>query len=116
MIFRHLYTVLVIVVGWVFFRASTMTEAWNYLKNMFSFCLEQNQNVGLFLDNRLIIMLIIALIMSIFPRLNKKIMCWLQTQNKAVNFVQDIGIFVFYLVCICFLVGSEFNPFIYFKF
>ena len=115
-IFRHLYTVLVIVVGWVFFRASTMTEAWNYLKNMFSFCLEQNQNVGLFLDNRLIIMLIIALIMSIFPRLNKKIMCWLQTQNKAVNFVQDIGIFVFYLVCICFLVGSEFNPFIYFKF
>lgn len=115
-IFRHLYTILVVVVGWVFFRASTMIEAWNYLKNMFSFCLEQNQNVGLFLDNRMIIMLIIALFMSIFPKFNKKIMFWLQTKNRAVNFVQDIGLFAFYLVCICFLVGSGFNPFIYFKF
>jgi alginate O-acetyltransferase complex protein AlgI len=36
-VLRHVYTLLVVMVGWVFFRSTTMTYAWAYLGAMFGF-------------------------------------------------------------------------------
>ena len=37
LIFRHFYAILVVLVGWVFFRADTMIDAVKYLKGMVTF-------------------------------------------------------------------------------
>jgi alginate O-acetyltransferase complex protein AlgI len=36
-LFRHIYVLLIIVIGWVIFRSSSIDYAWGYIKSMFGF-------------------------------------------------------------------------------
>lgn len=119
----HLYTLNIVMFGWVFFRADNLTAALGYIRQMIIPNLYIDPDFYIFINSRIIITLIIAIIFSAplyskigqFILKNKKI----QRNNKLLSlvyFAKDITILIFFIISICFLTGAEFNPFIYFRF
>lgn len=110
---RRGYTMLIVIIGWVFFRAESIELAIRYLKNMFSFnftnfkCYEVVQHLtSLFWG-----CFIIALVFS-FTRLEKiKMLRWWNN----VTFIR-IRYLALWVISLLYLVGLSYNPFIYFKF
>lgn len=110
------YTMFVVIIGWVFFRAENLSYAFNYIKVMFGINendLYDEKIVDYFNEN--IVMFIIALICST-PFI--KIML-----NKFNNLFYKLGIVAEYILLaavfalsIIYTVASTYNPFIYFNF
>ncbi len=65
-IVQHIYTLLVVIIGWIFFRADSLSEALWYLKTMVGRALgsEPGFNVMWYLDRWTILMLIAGVIIS----------------------------------------------------
>ena len=110
---RWMYTMLVVLVGWVFFRADNLSAAMSYLGSMFapsSFDL----NAALFLlrPERICILLLgIFLSTPVYRRISKA--C--ETGGfKALAL--DAAVVLGFVVAMLYLTGSSFNPFIYFRF
>lgn len=111
-----LYTMAVVLVGWVFFRAETLHEAIRYLGVMFGFngglanAMAQFTNLSFFIT-------VVAIILSapVFPFLKRKLE---STEVGAkVGFVcEGVMMVVLMLGSVLFLTGSDYNPFIYFRF
>ena len=116
-IFRHIYTLLVVIIGWVFFRAEAFTMALRYLKRLFIFDFNKLEYFFLGLDNWKIFMGLCAIIFSL-PSIQfvKKYL----TNNIKESFLYELSSMLLYtmlfLISICFITGSSFNPFIYFRF
>ena len=113
---RHVVTLLVVIVGWVFFRAEGLREALNYICVMFG--MVQPENVGFtawyYITNKAIVALAIAVIASIpiakakpFERLRER---------AAWNYASTAMLLLLFFVSIVFVVSSSYNPFIYFRF
>lgn len=111
--FRHLYTMLIVIIGWVFFRADNLTLAGRYLRNMFAmnFTDFKNHQVVTHFSSIFIICLVISIIFS-FTRL--------EILNKSKIWTSAPCVYVRYLTLwifsVLYLVGLSYNPFIYFKF
>ena len=114
----HIYTLFIVLIGWVLFRAEGMQEVIRILKAMFipyitNITWEQFviyiESYGVYLA------LGIVLSMPIFPKLREYVM----TKFKNNTFIQSmyycfvLGIFVLGIV---FLSQATYNPFIYFRF
>lgn len=107
---RHIYTMLIVLIGFVFFRADTLTDAWVYLKAMFTFkpfVLGASNELQLLFNNWLL--LLIAVIGSMpVVRLTDKIRL-----KAPLKFICCMSMFLLSVMC---LTSSTFNPFIYFRF
>ena len=115
-ILRHLYLILVVMVGWIFFRTETLSEAFDYLKAIFFMNTtgEHTWSTRNFINKEFIIAAICALV-SIGPT---NIWCGnkftLPPKFKWIyNNIIILGIW--FLVTIK-LISDTFNPFIYFRF
>lgn len=118
-ILSRAYLLLVVMVGWVFFRAEDLGHALQYLCSMFSFKTGDANLPLLYLDNYHILMLILGIVFS------TPIRKWLITRLKRVDNSKDfafantlshfthIGLFFFSILE---LSQTTFNPFIYFRF
>ena len=113
---RYIITMLIVIIGWVFFRIENLPEALNYLGVMFGAI--EPINVGFtvwyYLSTRAMIVIIIAIFAStpliktqIFKHIQESA-CW-----KYVSIVLALALF---FICIVFVVSSSYNPFIYFRF
>ena len=101
-----LVTLIIVIIGWVFFFSNSFGESVNYLGAMFGANGIGFDNTGLFLLLNNLVMMIIAWIPSVtdfegvkLPKVLKWIIC----------------VFVFVLT-ITFLVSESYNPFLYFRF
>jgi alginate O-acetyltransferase complex protein AlgI len=110
-----IYTFLVVVIGWVFFRAETLPGALGYLRSMFAFSGFQ-LNPGA----KFYVILLIAAFFSFFTlsvtgnRIQDRIYFSSYTQKQAV-YLAGMMIFLFYL-SLASISSAGFNPFIYFRF
>jgi alginate O-acetyltransferase complex protein AlgI len=116
---KWIYCSFVVVIGWVFFRASNLTYALNYIKIMFG--LVKPYDVGFSVWHYLTPMVIIVLIVACFACLpaSKKLKEKLISLKKAetpVIILQHIYIGILLVVSIMFVATSTYNPFIYFRF
>lgn len=111
--FRHLYTVVVVIIGWVFFRADNLTLAGKYLKNMFSmnFTDFKNYQVVTQFSSIFIICFVLSIVFS-FTRLEilNKSKIWTSAPCAYVRYL------TLWILSVLYLVGLSYNPFIYFKF
>jgi alginate O-acetyltransferase complex protein AlgI len=113
------YTCLVVVIGWVLFRAPSLGYALDYLKIMFGF--EKASHVGFtmwyYLDPMVITMLIIACITSIpiFKYIEKNVGAY-ENHNTFSLFIQNAYVVILFIISIMFLATTTYNPFIYFRF
>ena len=116
-VLSHIYTVLVFIIGWVFFRCESMSYAVRYVAHML---LPFRYAGGLeifsqLIDTRTLIVFIIAIvgcgpIQAIFSRIPKISSKWKNSLGEAVF----VGLCAVY--CIVLLANSTYNPFIYFRF
>jgi len=116
---QHLYVLVVVIIGWVFFRAETMTEAFAYLGSMFGLTNGDNVTALIYVSPYSITIIVLAMIFSMPLRgwVNKLLN---KSQSRIFRKVKVIGIYFFYLalflLSIVELAQSSYNPFIYFRF
>lgn len=113
--FRMLFTFFITIIGWVIFRASTIQQAFLFLKKMFSFSFKEY-----ILSPHLSFILILATIISFMPilldKFKKPTEQTLLPVSLGKTFLRMVVIAVFMTLCIGEITSSSFNPFIYFKF
>ena len=108
----HIYALLVVLLTFVIFRADTLTQGFEIIKNMFIPTNNiTNYQIIALINPLVIITFISAIILStpIFKKLSEKN----KTSYKILSYVASIIIFI---LCILSLLSSKYNPFIYFRF
>ena len=106
---QHIYSVVVILFGWVLFRADNLTSAVQYIKHMFVASGADWANVLMDVNSKRLLIIAAGIFISI-P--HKK----LAGRISRYQFVSDIFVIVVFLLALCYMVGSGFSPFLYFRF
>jgi alginate O-acetyltransferase complex protein AlgI len=123
----HLYTLLAVLIGWVFFRALTLTEAVAYLKKMIGAGPELAERLAyppsFFLSGEVIVTFIIGTILAtpVYYVFQK---AWLRLQNGLMrtyaHYLFDsayvLGLVCLFVMSVMYLAADTYNPFIYFRF
>ena len=121
-IIRVIYTLLIVMVGWVFFRSETLEGAVDYIQKM-AFLEETTSprfHILNFMDNKTIFMLFVALFLSF--RFGKKMTESLKLKIAAFRndtmylAIKSSVTLTLFLVSLMYLAGNTYNPFIYFRF
>lgn len=111
--FAHIYTLLIIIVGWVFFRADNLTKALAFLKNMFSFNFKQFTNEATVTQATHLFWVVGVIAILASTPLFKKLG---QTKLAQVKWIGYVGYLLLMIITVIYLSGLTYNPFIYFKF
>lgn len=113
---RYLITMLIVLIGWVFFRVENLPDALSYLGIMFGLQAPVGVgfNVQYYLSNKLVVILGIAVIASL-PLMKTK---WMERLKSMASWetVSNIATLLLFFVSIVFVVAASYNPFIYFRF
>lgn len=119
-VLRHSYVLLIVIIGWVFFRAASLTEALAFIKCMFSPSDGLNFSPLLYLTsfNQFILTLGIIYTTPARKYLNMKTFGNLKrTVNLNVKYQYKLILYsILLLATILELVQGSYNPFIYFRF
>ncbi|MBQ6381484.1 MAG: MBOAT family protein [Clostridia bacterium] len=111
-VLRHIVTLFIVMIGWVFFSAPNLSEAVDYLGAMFG------KGAGVMDANAkyLLTSNLIMLIIGIFAAtpLYKKVIA--RMQPKTVNRLRIVVFPLLFLLCIVFMISETYNPFLYFRF
>ena len=108
-------TLVIVLVGWVIFRADTLGEAWVYLKAMAGF--GGGASIGAVAGPTTCIAAVIAAI-GCTPWLGR-VKIWREKSPRAAGMLDMAGTALSVLVlalCAALLMGGTYNPFIYFRF
>ena len=118
-VLQHFYVLAVVIMGWVFFRAETMTEAFQYIRSMAGFNEGDNVNALIYVNAYSITILILAIIFSMPTRRFANAYVKKSTSTYFGN-LYPTGIYFFYIALFMLtlieLAQSSYNPFIYFRF
>ena len=109
---RHIYTMVIVMIGWVFFSIESISEAGGYLADMFFLGGEPviNSEFIYLLRTNLLMVLIASICAG--PRPYRKFM-------ELLNRIPVLGmvlLFGLFIITIAFLIFSSYNPFLYFRF
>lgn len=112
---NHIYTMFVVMVGWVFFDLGTFSVGALYIKRMFALC-NGVYDAGDMISGKLLIVLFVSVLLSgiiqkIIPKLQEQ--TFNETEVKIWEILLCIAIM---MVCFMLLVSNTYNPFIYFRF
>ena len=115
----HIYTLLVVILAFVLFRADTLTQGFSLIGNMFSGAsgtAAVNAEIMSMTSVMFMISLAFAVILStpVFKVIRARVSK--TGAAEAYNYVSYIGSLLIFLLCILSLVSSKYNPFIYFRF
>ena len=115
-IIKHIYTMLLVMIGWVLFGSVDLTSALEYLKVMFGLsgnALVDNSAIYyLYTNIKLLIILTLCstpIVSIIFRQIIKK------GKSVGILFAVSINIIII-LISIAYLVNETYNPFLYFRF
>ena len=112
----HIYTLLVILIGWVFFMSPNITTAFSTLGKMISIgttTFANNQVKFMLKSYFIIFVLAILLSTKVYDRI--QIFVYNQYKMKAVYTTWTIYM-ILLIVCIAFIVGGTYHSFLYFAF
>jgi len=112
-ILSHIYTMIVVVLAWVIFRATSIDNAIIYVKNMFGFGATGLID-GAFCEyfKSAAIILIIGIIGS--TEIVKNL--FIKFRETKLSFIEDIWLLILFVLSVIQVVSSTYNPFIYFNF
>ena len=131
-VLTHAYVMLVTMVGWVFFRAENMNQAFGFLEAMAGIAPGTGlvYNVGMFADREVWLAMAVGAVGSlpVLPWLQSRVQAWLDEQaarsgghavvaaETAWSAAVIAGIAVLFLLSAMELSSATHNPFIYFRF
>ena len=114
-ILRHAYTLLLVIIGWVFFRADNLQYAFAFIGRMFSCSVPQVMGVTWYeiLNTKNILICIVAVLGSGVHKslLEKTKLCRLKN-----SWLETVYCGLLFLTSIILLISDTYNPFIYFRF
>ncbi|MFR4162896.1 MAG: MBOAT family O-acyltransferase [Paraclostridium sordellii] len=113
----HLYLVLVVMIGWIFFRSNSFTYAFNYIKLLFGLdnnLLYNNLTIMYLNDYSYILILSVIFSVPIIPILKNKLHELKETH--AYYIIKSIVFMSMFVAIVIELVNSTYNPFLYFRF
>ena len=112
-IVTHIYSILFIMIGWVFFRSSSFSYAINFLKIMFTFNIDKNSiNILMsnFLEYKVEWIVAILFCTPIYKKLKIKF-----SNNWFLN-IERVFIIILFVITLIYMIASTYNSFIYFQF
>lgn len=113
-IFQRCYTLFFVLLGWVLFRSNSITLALVYMKSMFGLnanAFSDGLFIGWFKQNLILLSIGTILCTPAFKMLSRKI-----KNSETMDYLKVIGLFLLFVFCVANLLGSAYNPFIYFNF
>lgn len=113
--FSHIYTMFFVIIGWVLFRAESISAALDYLKTMFFVSGTElfDEKALFFLDNyKFYLIAGILACFPIMPKIKEKI----KTGRKLYETISVIALFITFIISLTFTIKGSYNPFIYFNF
>lgn len=113
---KHIYTMLLVMIGWTFFGSETLSSALEYLKIMFGLSgnaiIDSTSIYYLYTNIKLFVILAICatpIALVIFRNIIRK--------GKTLGVVFAVGFnILIMLISIAYLVNETYNPFLYFRF
>lgn len=114
------YTMLVVILGWVLFRAESLTRAYQYALTMFGI-VEYGFipfDTTYYLDHRTLAVLFAAVVVSssMPERLRGALAQKFGAENNLCLIAKNTAMIALLAVSVIFIVNSSYNPFIYFRF
>lgn len=114
---QHIYTMFLVVIGWLFFRVETLGQASEYLKVMFGLTdhvLINSQAVYYLKEYKYALMISIIASLPIYPLLKRR---FKGSDHSIINnYLKPVVLIGVFALSIMYLINSTFNPFIYFRF
>ena len=111
----NIYLLVVVMVGWVFFRAENLNYAVDYIGRLFVFSEGTNLYALLYVNNLTVLIITLGVIFSV--PLRKYIIKYSQGINTILFTSITYGVhFVLLLLSVFEIIQSNYNPFIYFRF
>ena len=115
---RVIFTFIVVVIGWVFFRIENISDAFVFLKKMFAFKMNGLTNVKL--DIEFVFYLTLAIIFSFFVLFDKgqklQDQVYFKPYSNTKHHLMFSTIIILFILCVSSITAFGFNPFIYFRF
>ena len=112
----HIYTLLVVLIGWVFFMSPNITTAFSTLGKMIGIgATTFANNQAKFMLKSYFILFVLAILLSTKVYDKIQIFVYNQYKMKAVYTTWTIYI-ILLIVCIAFIVGGTYHSFLYFAF
>ena len=114
-ILRHIYVLLVVGIGWVLFRADTMAAAAGFLGDMFSLTLigtHERELAELLCGGKFLLQFAVSVLFCtpVFTRLHDSL------EERRLGGIGDGIVLLFFVLAVCEMMASGYNPFIYFRF
>ncbi len=124
---KHLYLITVVLIGWVFFRSETLTDAWQYIAVMFGFHANTVtlHPLEMFVNLPVVLALIAGFLGSMpilptlersLPKLIDKLTPIPHLLHPLVDISGSIALAGIFLVSLTLSAAGTYNPFIYFRF
>ncbi len=110
--FAHLYTMFFVIMGWVLFACDDFMLLSSYFKALFGLSCTSfaNGETLYILSSHFVLLILCVVFSSSLPR-------WIDERYLQRHvLIKDIVIFLLFLVSLCFIIGSSYNPFLYFRF
>jgi len=111
---QHIYALLVIVIGWVFFRSTSLDNAIHYLTTLFNFSGQEIVRLDRFINYETAIVFVFAII-NIAPNLGIYY-TKLKAGNQLKQLLYYIILLTIFIVSIIYVSASSYSPFIYYRF
>lgn len=114
---RHLYTMVLVMVGWSLFSWQDMGNGAAYIKTMFFQAgagIADQKTMYLLISN--LILILIAMLGSLSWIKKRVIERWLPQDTLGRDVAGIVFVVVLFITCVAMLVNSSYNPFLYFRF
>lgn len=109
---RHIYSIVLVVIGWVLFFSSSFGQAADYIRVMFgagAHGFADRESMYLLTSN-------LILIFGSTPLVHFRYEHMLRSKKWNTTIINSVVYAVLFIVCIAYLVTETYNPFLYFRF
>lgn len=113
---RHIYSIVLVVIGWVLFFSSSFGQAADYIRVMFgagAHGFADRESMYLLTSN---LILWLILIFGSTPLVHFRYEHMLRTKKWNTTIINSVVYVALFIVCIAYLVTETYNPFQYFRF
>ena len=121
-IFAHIYTMYMVIIGWIFFYFDDMGRLRQFLSIFFGFSGNPFMNVTdkAVLMNQILFFIIAIIATTEVPMKLKEIFLQIREKNTFTQYTGSIVMILFFILLLfvntAAIVGSTYNPFLYFRF
>ncbi|MDG1518663.1 MAG: MBOAT family O-acyltransferase [Flavobacteriales bacterium] len=117
-IVRWCYTILIVIIGWVFFRIEELPDAFSYIAKLFGSGEFNNFHLVSYLNKERVIILILATLFSstIFDKIRLLLDEFKISKTIFYKISVDITLIGVFVYSVMYINSGSYNPFIYFRF